>query len=71
MREVLSTAGKLEESTLLIYANDAVLDTTGLTTDLPDALKVCMQYVCEAKKLSPDQARRISSIPTMLHFRLS
>jgi len=43
IREVLSTAGKLEETILLIYANDAVLDTTGLTTDLPDALKVCVK----------------------------
>jgi len=49
MREVLATAGKLEDTTLLIYASEAVLDTTGLTTDLPDALKVCLQSFCNAR----------------------
>ena len=37
---VLDAAGKLEETTLLIFANDAMLNTTGLDTELPDALKV-------------------------------
>jgi len=50
MREVLATAGKLEDTTLLIYANEAVLDTTGLNTDLPDALKVCLQNFCKTRK---------------------
>lgn len=37
---VLTAAGKLEETTLLVFANDAMLDTTGIDSELPDALKV-------------------------------
>jgi len=42
---VLNAAGKLEETTLLVFANDAMLDTTGIDGELPDALKVFLSHL--------------------------
>lgn len=37
---MLKAAGSLYDDILLVYAADAMLDTAGLDTELPDALKV-------------------------------
>lgn len=37
---MLNSAGSLYDDTLLVYAADRMLDTSGLDTELPDALKV-------------------------------